>query len=137
MGFLGRHGATEERRSLWPARSWGLRLRVMKTWEEVVGQAQQEPQEDHGVQVVLVDAVGVPLVDQFVEGFVLDAPAAVSDVHDRVGRGPLEWTSLAGLERSARSRAGNRVCQVSPERLGVYFSATICGARTSRKPTMP
>ena len=70
--------------------------------EEVVGEAHQEPEGDHGVQVVLVDVVGVPFVGELVEALVFDGPAAVADLDDEArGGGPLGEAGgpepLAGL----------------------------------------
>ena len=53
--------------------------------EQVVGQKQQKQDGGDGVYVVVVDVVGVPLVDQFVEALVFYVPPPVADSHYGMG----------------------------------------------------
>ena len=63
----------------------GFDVAFQEDVEEVVDYEQQQQEDEDGGGGVLVAVVGVPVVDEFVEALVFDAPALVPDVHDAGG----------------------------------------------------
>ena len=56
-----------------------------ETVEKGVGHEEDQPESGEGDRMVVEIVVGVPLVDQFVEAFIFDSPAFVTETDDRAG----------------------------------------------------
>ena len=62
-----------------PARRW-FDIQCKESMKEVVSEEGYQQEALHGAGIMLVDVIGVPFVDQFVKGIILDIPSLVSQM---------------------------------------------------------
>ncbi len=57
--------------------------------EDIVGNKARQPEVQNGNRLVLVDMVGLPMVNQLIEALILYAPARMSQFYDCFGARPV------------------------------------------------
>ena len=67
----------------------GLQVAMVESVEEVEGHHRHEPEGQDRVGAVLVDVIGMPTVDGFVEATILDIPPGMPEGDNRRGGGSM------------------------------------------------
>ncbi len=65
----------------------GLEIPAVESHKHVQAQHREQDEDQYRRGVVPEDVVRMPAIDQLVEPLILDAPALMAHVHDRLGRG--------------------------------------------------